>query len=150
VEEKGYGPKFSSDHRMISGIRARAWALAFDSSGSTATYTGRPFADFERRTSYSPIATVVTYDAIGSPTCQAKVVRPLFDSSRLNSPLDTAFRPSGTVIVMSYVALSLGWWLPGNQAMEPVGSPRARAPSAVLSQPSCESSGSVIVSGRPE
>ena len=77
-------------------------------------------------------------------------MRPLFGSSRLNSPLDTAFRPSGTVIVMSYVALSLGWWLPGNQAIEPVGSPRARAPSAVLSQPSCEPSGSVIVSGRPE
>lgn len=51
---------------------------------------------------------------------------------------------------MSYAALSLGWWLPGNQAMDPAGSPRATEPSAVRSQPSFDPSGSVIVSGEPE
>ncbi|CAM5535323.1 hypothetical protein SFUMM280S_05749 [Streptomyces fumanus] len=40
--------------------------------------------------------------------------------------------------------------MPGNQAIDPVGSPSASAPSAVGSQPSSEPSGSVIVSGAPE
>lgn len=51
---------------------------------------------------------------------------------------------------MSYVALSEGWLFPGNQAMDPVGSPSARAPSSVGSQPSAEPSGSVMVTGFPE
>ncbi len=61
-----------------------------------------------------------------------------------------AFSGSGTVTSMSYAALSLGWWLPGNQAMEPVGSPRATEPSAVRSQPSSSPSASVTVFGEPE
>lgn len=48
-----------------------------------------------------------------------------------------------------YVALSDGWWLPGNQVIEPAGSPTATAPSPVRSQPSCEPSASVIDSGTP-
>lgn len=82
--------------------------------------------------------------------CQAYVVRPFAVVSLVNSPLETAWRPSGTVILTSYAALSEGWWLPGNQVIDPVGSPSPRAPSAVRSQPSSEVSGSVIVSGLPE
>lgn len=64
--------------------------------------------------------------------------------------MDTAVSPLGTVTAMSYDALSLGWLLPGNQAIEPVGSPSATEPSAVLSQPSFDPSGSVMVFGEPE
>lgn len=66
------------------------------------------------------------------------------------TPLETAVSPFGTVTVRSYAALSLGWLLPGNQAIDPVGSPRASAPSSVGSQPSSDSSGSVMVFGDPE
>lgn len=50
---------------------------------------------------------------------------------------------------MSYVALSLGWWLPGNQVIEPSGSPTATAPSRVVIQPSSEPSGSARGFGFP-
>lgn len=65
-------------------------------------------------------------------------------------PLETAWSPAGTVTSMSYVALSDGWSFPGNHAIEPVGSPRASAPSSSSgSQPSSDASGSVIVFGSP-
>ncbi|CAM5732101.1 hypothetical protein SHIRM173S_09335 [Streptomyces hirsutus] len=79
-----------------------------------------------------------------------KVVRSPLVRSPAGSPLDTARRPLGTVAVTVYVALSKGWWLPGNHAIEPVGWPSATAPSAVRSQPSSEPSGSVTVTGAPE
>ncbi len=81
---------------------------------------------------------------------QREVVRSPAVVSLLNSPLDTARSPRGTVTVRSYAALSDGWWLPGNQVIEPVGSPSASTPSVVRSQPSSEPSGSVTVSGVPE
>lgn len=135
---------------MISGIRFRTFRLASACVGSTAVYTGRPSSVVERAVSHSPTATVTTWLAIGSAVCQVNVVRPPRVRSSRNSPLETTPRPSGTVIARSYVALSEGWWLPGNQAIEPVGSPSPTAPSAVGSQPSSESSGSVMVSGSPE
>jgi hypothetical protein len=87
---------------------------------------------------------------MGSAVCQVKDVRSPLVRSPVSSPLETARSPFGTVTWMSYAALSEGWWLPGNQAMEPVGWPSATAPSSVRSQPSCEPSGPVIVSGAPE
>ncbi|GAA3301891.1 hypothetical protein GCM10020295_46210 [Streptomyces cinereospinus] len=87
---------------------------------------------------------------MGRRVRQVAVVRPPVVRSARSSPFDTARRPRGTVTVMSYAALSDGWWLPGYQAMEPTGWPRASAPSSVGSQPSCEPSGSVIVAGVPE
>lgn len=44
VEEKGYGPKVSSDQAMTAGICASTFRLATASAGSTAVYTGRPSA----------------------------------------------------------------------------------------------------------
>ena len=57
--------------------------------------------------------------------------------------------PSGTVMAMSKVALSRGLSLAGNQPGAPCGSPTTKAPSAVGTQPSIDSSGSVITSGTP-
>src|SRR5690606_13213522 len=54
--------------------------------------------------------------AIGSPTRHRYVVRLPFVSSPAGSPLDTARSPFGTVTARLYVALSHGWWLPGNHA----------------------------------
>lgn len=87
---------------------------------------------------------------MGSAVRQWNVVRPSRVLRSANSPLETTSSPSGTVTEMSYDALSDGWWLPGNHAMDPVGSPRASAPASVGSQPSSEPSGSVIVCGVPE
>ncbi|CAM5675518.1 hypothetical protein SCALM49S_01841 [Streptomyces californicus] len=65
-------------------------------------------------------------------------------------PLETAVeRLRNMRTSMSYAALSLGWWLPGNQVMDPVGSPRATDPSSVGSQPSCAPSASVTGCGEP-
>ncbi len=50
---------------------------------------------------------------------------------------------------MSYAALSLGWWLPGNQVIEPTGSPTPTAPSSPVIQPSLEPSASVRAFGLP-
>lgn len=87
---------------------------------------------------------------MGWAVCQWYVVVAPETFRDVSSPLETAVRPRGTVAVRLYVALSLGWSLPGNQAIDPTGSPSATDPSAVLSQPSFDPSGSVRVSGEPE
>jgi len=58
-------------------------------------------------------------------------------------------RPLGTVMVMSYDALSVGWLFAGNQVIAPWGSPATNAPSSVGIQPSSEPSGSVTGLGLP-
>jgi hypothetical protein len=49
--------------------------------------------------------------------------------------LDTASRPSGTVIRTSKEAASSGWPLTGNQPAAPCGWPAATAPSSVCRKP---------------
>ncbi len=71
-----------------------------------------------------------------SRASQNQVVHPLLVLGlRDGSPLATATLPSGTVISYSYVALSVGWSLDGNQVMFPSGSPTTMAPSRVVTQP---------------
>ena len=67
----------------------------------------------------------------------------------ISSPFANASRPAGTVIANSNVALSRGLSLTGYQPGEPCGSLTTKAPSSVGTQPSIDSSGSVIGSGLP-
>lgn len=86
---------------------------------------------------------------MGAVLRQWNAVRPAAVRVPASSPLETAVSPDGTDTVTSKAALSEGWSLPGNHAMEPTGSPSARAPSSVRNQPSCEPSGSVSSQGTP-
>ena len=76
------------------------------------------------------------------------VFPPLVADDR-STPLASAVIPSGTVIAKSYVALSRGLSLTGNQAGVPCGSLTTTAPSSVGIQPSIEPSGSVTTDGVP-
>src|SRR5690349_24489458 len=51
-----------------------------------------------------------------------------------STPFEIASWPAGTVIAMSYVALSRGWSLLGNHHAADSGSPMARAPVRVVTQ----------------
>ncbi len=86
---------------------------------------------------------------MGSGACQRNVVFPCAVRCPRSTPLATAVRPCGTVIVKSYVDLSLGWLFAGNQDIAPCGSPATKAPSSVAIQPSAEPSGSVTCLGTP-
>ena len=153
VEEKGYGPKFSSAHSMISGIRrehARALAAGHGRvDGGEDRQAGRRVRErlhvVARRWRGGEIArhrlgVVPGEGGAAAAWCAALV----------NSPLEMACSPSGTVTVMSYEALSLGWWLPGNQAIDPSARrARPRRPPSSASLPRSRPR-SVIVSGAPE
>ncbi len=65
-------------------------------------------------------------------------------------PLETAWKPFAVVTKTSYVALSVGTLLTGNQPWEPSGSPSETAPYLMFdSQPSDEPSGSITGLGGP-
>src|SRR5918995_3909998 len=97
----------------------------------------------------SPFVAVVRYGEIGSRMLQRQVVLPASVTLETSTPLASAVLPSGTVIAKSNVALSFGLSLTGNQPGEPCGSFTTNAPSAVLTQPSNDSSGSMTVCGTP-
>ena len=61
-----------------------------------------------------------------------------------------AVLPAGTLTAKSYVALSRGVSLTGNQPGAPWGSLTTNAPSSVGIQPSLDPSGSTISCGCPE
>src|SRR6478609_9683453 len=96
-----------------------------------------------------PTSTVVRYVVIGSASRHAHVVRPAAVAFERRTPFDIAVSPAGTVTEMSYVALSCGLSLQGNQPGDPCGSPTATAPSSVGTQPSIDWSGSVTTVGVP-
>ncbi len=96
-----------------------------------------------------PTVAVARYAAIGSDWRQWNVVCPCTVLRPTSTPLETAVRPCGTVMVMSYDALSVGWLSDGNQVMAPCGSFATNAPSSVGIQPSGEPSGSVTGPGLP-
>ncbi len=98
------------------------------------------------------MARVVRKLAIGRREFQVQVVRPSargFGFSVSGSPPETARWPFGTVARRVYVALSSGWWLPGNQVIAPDGSPSATVPAFPVSQPSSLPSASSRGPGRP-
>ena len=67
-----------------------------------------------------------------------------------SSPLPSAVCVFGTVMWKSYVALSVGWLLLGNQPIAPIGSLTTKPPPVIRTQPSNEPSGSWIWTGVPE
>src|SRR3954464_13423927 len=86
---------------------------------------------------------------MGSVESHTNVVWPFLVVCDSNWPLPTAVMPSGTVAWKVNVALSVGWSLDGSHAGAPCGSPGTNAPSSVGTQPSMESSGSVMTGGVP-
>src|SRR6185295_11703825 len=96
-----------------------------------------------------PMSTVERYVAIGSVSRHTHVVLPPLDAFERSTPFAIAVRPAGTVTEKSYVALSCGLSLHGNQPGEPCGSPTATEPSSVGTQPSIDWSGSVTTVGVP-
>src|SRR5262249_56436511 len=81
--------------------------------------------------------------------CQV-VLPPAVTGFETSSPFAITSLPAGTLTVKSNVALSRGVSFTGYQPGEPCGSLTTKAPSSVGTQPSIDSSGSVIGSGWPE
>src|SRR3954466_11648276 len=147
----GYGPNFDCRNRTMRTSWPSAKSASSPTSGSTASTTGSPDAVRGDRRSPWPVGASGRWLPMGPPSTHRHVVHPPCVALPARRPFETASTPSGTVISMSYEALSRGWSFTGNHAAATSGSPQISAPSSVGTTPvSTGTPGIRNVAGMPE
>ena len=86
-------------------------------------------------TSNLPMVAVARYVAMGLLSRQCVTVVSPLSCVDMRRPLEMPVSPLGALMRMSYVALSAGWSLEGNQVEAALGSQTTKTPSAVFIHP---------------